>query len=415
MPDWPVVRLGDHVDLHVGFAFKSDEFTTDPDDVRLVRGANIGQGTLKWDQERRFPTGRYAAFERYHLRPGDVVLAMDRPWIAAGLKWAVVSSDDVPALLVQRVARLRGTATLTHEFLQYVVGSPELEAYVKRIVTGVNVPHISASQIEGYRFRLPPTKTQRDIVRLLCGLDGLIDNNRRRIDALVEMARVIYREWFVHLRFPDHESVELVDSDLGPIPKDWGVAAFSDLAQFINGFAFKPNEHWMDMGLPIVKIKELKSGVTAETPRYSGTDINERYLIDDGDVLFSWSADLDAYVWSGGPALLNQHLFAVRPHELSELFLFHSLRSRMKEFRTRSQGTTMKHIQRSALSEVRTVVPDGTIRRRFEESVGPMLELQLNLARQNRVLSETRDLLLPRLLAGELNVSDLDLHLEPVG
>lgn len=148
MTEWPNVRLGDHVDLTVGFAFKSKQFTENSDDVRLVRGANIGQGSLKWDQERRFPVQRYDEFDKYHLRPGDVVLAMDRPWISAGLKWAVVSDAEVPALLVQRVARLRGTDSLAHDFVRYVIGSPEFEAYVQPIVTGVNVPHISASQIE---------------------------------------------------------------------------------------------------------------------------------------------------------------------------------------------------------------------------------------------------------------------------
>jgi type I restriction enzyme S subunit len=160
MDDWPVVRLGDHVDLQVGFAFKSAEFTENPDDVRLVRGANVGQGQLKWDQERRYPAARYREFERYHLTSGDVVLAMDRPWVEAGLKWAVVREHDLPALLVQRVARLRGTATLEHEFIRYVLGSPGFEAYVRPIVTGVNVPHISGTQIEDFRFRLPPPEIQ---------------------------------------------------------------------------------------------------------------------------------------------------------------------------------------------------------------------------------------------------------------
>ncbi len=225
------------------------------------------------------------------------------------------------------------------------------------------------------------------------------------------MARLLYQEWFVHFRFPGHEDVELVDSDLGPIPKGWSTHPFSDLAEFVNGFAFKPG-HWSDEGLPIIKIKELKSGITEVTPRYQGADIDKKYFINNGAVLFSWSADLKAYVWAHGPALLNQHLFVVRPYELSDLLIFHALNARMGEFQARAQGTTMKHIKRSALSEVRTTLPPVELRAEFERRVRPMLDLQMNLLSQTLVLREGRDLLLPRLVSGELDLSELDLDLE---
>lgn len=279
---------------------------------------------------------------------------------------------------------------------------------------GAAQQNLNQALIRDFEIPVFTLETQRRIARILGGLDDLVENNRRRIEILGETARLIYQEWLVHFRFPGHEQVKLVDSDLGRIPEGWGVSAFSELADFTNGFAFKSSEHWLEEGLPIVKIKELKAGVTPDTPRYHGDDIKEDYFVNDGDVLFSWSADLDAYVWSGGPALLNQHLFVVRPHELSKVLIFHSLRARMAEFRARSQGTTMKHIKRSALSEVRSVIPDGTVRQQFEGAVGPVMALELNLRHQNRILREARDLLLPRLISGELDVSHLDLDLEPV-
>ena len=264
------------------------------------------------------------------------------------------------------------------------------------------------------QITLPPLPVQLRIARALGAFDDLIENNRRRIEILEEMARLLYREWFVHFRFPGHEDVELVDSDLGPIPEGWEIRSFAELADFVNGFAFKP-EHWLDQGLPIVKIKELKNGVTRDTPRYHGPDVSKKYYVGDGSVLFSWSADLKAYVWASGPALLNQHLFDVRPHEVSPLFIFHSLDERMYEFRARAQGTTMKHIKRSALGEVKIALPKNKLRDAFEGVARPMLDLQLNLSKQNRALREARDLLLPRLVSGELDVSELDLGLERVG
>ena len=152
-----------------------------------------------------------------------------------------------------------------------------------------------------------------------------------------------------------------------------------------------------------------------KTPRYHGADIKKKFFIDDGAVLFSWSADLKAYVWASGPALLNQHLFVVQPHEVSDLFMFHSLNSRMYDFQARAQGTTMKHIKRSALGEVKLALPPIELRTEFESMARPMLDLQLNLARQTQTLREARDLLLPRLVSGELDLSDLDLDLVAVG
>lgn len=239
--------------------------------------------------------------------------------------------------------------------------------------------------------------------------DALIENNTRRIQILEEIAQAIYREWFVEFRYPDHEDEPLVDSDLGPIPRGWKSTSFADLGDYLNGFAFKPS-HWGDSGLPIVKIKELKAGVTRDTPRCLGADVPPRYLVRDGDLLFSWSADLDAYIWSGGDAWLNQHLFLVTPREeVPKLFLFHALRDKMGEFRARSQGTTMKHIKRAALTEVHVAVPGGGLPRAFEALVAPLDSLRLNLVTANRNLRTTRDLLLPRLVSGDVDVSDLDI------
>ena len=120
----------------------------------------------------------------------------------------------------------------------------------------------------------------------------------------------------------------MVDSPLGKIPEGWEVKAFSYFANFVNGYAFKPTD-WGTVGFPIIKIKERKEGVTAQTPRYGNDDLPLKYRINNGDVLFSWSADLDVYYWSGGEGWLNQHLFNVCPKiEMSKLFIFYALKDR---------------------------------------------------------------------------------------
>ena len=197
----------------------------------------------------------------------------------------------------------------------------------------------------------------------------------------------------------------MVESELGLVPEGWAVRAFDEIAAFTNGFAFKP-EHLGTKGAPIVKIKELKAGVQADTPRFNGS-LPDRYRIKHGDLLFSWSADLDVYIWGDEDGWLNQHLFLVDAlgPATPKAYLFHALKTAMPSFRTRSNGATMKHIKRSALSEVKTAVPPVQLAAAFDQVVGPLHELVKVLSRKNRNLRTTRDLLLPKLISGELGVS----------
>lgn len=271
------------------------------------------------------------------------------------------------------------------------------------------VPGLNRNQLHQLPVRCPDRETQVRIANILGSIDDLIKNNRRRIEVLEEMAQAIYREWFVRFRFPGHEVATFVDSTLGPIPEGWDVRPFSDIATFTNGFAFKPS-HWSDSGRPIIKIKELKNGVTRSTPRCDETEIKVKYWIEPGDLLFSWSADLGIYRWSGEPGLLNQHLFVVQPTtETSSGYIQHALTGALPKFWDRAQGTTMRHIKRSALSEVTTIVPPASIDSDFNRRVAPLDELGLRLVQTNRELEATRDLLLPRLVNGEIDVSRLDL------
>jgi len=153
---WPIVELGDHVDLLTGFPFKSKEFTAQSTDVPLLRGDNVAQGFLRWENAKRWDATQYDEFEKFHLREGDVVLAMDRPWISTGLKYGWITKRDLPALLVQRVARMRGENGLDTDYLRYIVGSPDFTDHVLSIITGVNVPHISGRDIKAFKFHLPP-------------------------------------------------------------------------------------------------------------------------------------------------------------------------------------------------------------------------------------------------------------------
>lgn len=403
-----MTRLGDVADMLVGFAFKSAGFLdAEADGVRILRGDNVQQGYIRWgDKTKKWPTAQCDELERYQLAEDDVILAMDRPIVGDGLKMAWIRPEDLPALLVQRVCRLRGKpgVALTN-FIRYVLAAPDFSAHIHRITTGANIPHISGKDIAAYEFELPDLDGQARIVKCLSAYDDLITTNQRRIALLEDAARRLYREWFVHLRFPSHESVPVKDG----VPEGWCKRPMTSVADFVNGFAFKP-EHLGEAGLPVVKIPELRSGITSKTPYNPGHIVPQRNHITTGDVLFSWSATLLVNEWGEGPALLNQHLFKVMPHnELHKRLVRFAVEAAIPELTGHAVGATMQHIRRSALDNHLMLVPDETTAVAFAAQADPMMDAVLNLTAQIRELTKARDLLLPKLMSGQIDVSGIAL------
>ena len=191
--EWSTVRLGDVAEFLTGFPFQSERYTDDPLAPRLLRGDNVAQGALRWGGAKRWPADEAGDVEQYRLEEGDVILAMDRPWIEAGLKYAAVQESDLPALLVQRVARLRGTEALDTRFLKYVIASRAFTEYVFAVHTGTAVPHISSGQIKSFELELPSLAEQRAIAHILGTLDDKIELNRRMNEALEQVARALFK------------------------------------------------------------------------------------------------------------------------------------------------------------------------------------------------------------------------------
>ena len=238
---WPTVQLGEVIDLLTGFPFKSATYTDDLEAPRLLRGDNVVQGALRWNGAKRWPLKAINGNTKYWLHEGDVVLAMDRPWIEAGLKYSLVRETDLPALLVQRVARLRGDKRLDTRFLYYVIGCRDFVQYVISVQTGTAVPHISAQQIKDFTFPLPPLSEQRAIAHILGTLDDKIELNRRMNETLEAMARALFKSWFVDFgpvrakmegrdpHLPNLKSAAICSrhpsmaSEIGDIPVGWRV------------------------------------------------------------------------------------------------------------------------------------------------------------------------------------------------
>jgi len=156
----------------------------------LLRGDNIVQGHFRWNHVKKWPLNRLREFEKFLLAENDVVLAMDRTWVKAGLKYAKITSVELPCLLLQRVARLRSKKSLNEDFLYHLIGSKLFLDYVLSIQTGIGVPHISGKQIQAFQFSLPELRAQEDLVQRLNARSLTI----QRLEAIYQRKLTAYAE-----------------------------------------------------------------------------------------------------------------------------------------------------------------------------------------------------------------------------
>ena len=430
MADWTTVELGSVTDLLTGFPFKSTQYVDDSNAIRLLRGDNIAQGVLRWNGEKRWPHDAVEDASPYRLEEGDVVLAMDRPWIDAGLKYAAIRQSDLPALLVQRVARLRGTEVLETSFLKYVIGSRSFTDHVLAVQTGTAVPHISGSQIREYAFAFPPLPEQRAIAHILGTLDDKLELNRQMSATLEAMARALFKAWFVDFEpvrakaegrdpgLPPHLAAlfpnRLVATEHREVPEGWEVKSLSEIADFLNGLALQkyPASDPAN-GLPAIKIAEMRNGVSAKSNRVS-RGVPNKYVVKDGDFLFSWSGSLLAKFWTEGEGALNQHLFKVTSDRYPAWFFAEWVHVHLEEFQRIAafKATTMGHIQRSHLQAAMTNCPPDDTLADLGSVVSPLVERTTQLNLERRVLAALRNTLLPKLVSGELRVKDAETFLE---
>lgn len=288
------------------------------------------------------------------------------------------------------------------------------------------VPGVDRNVLHRLRVRTPPLPAQRKIAATLSAYDDLIENNTRRIKLLEEMAQRIYREWFVDFRYPGHEDVPLVNSELGPIPEGWVVQKLNDIATVDKGLSYK-GAFLTDDGIPMANLKCFLVGGGFRrdgTKPYSG-DFKPKHRVTPGDLILANTDLTQAGAVIGSPAiiprrgfeeggLISHHLFAIRPRKstLTNGVLFHILADeRFRSFaRSRASGTTVLGFRASDCEEYRIPVPKADVLSRFSEFVGPTFGIVQILRESSEVASATRDLLLPRLISGEIDVDNVNIQ-----
>ena len=269
---------------------------------------------------------------------------------------------------------------LTQDFNQQLVGS----------ASGTKIVHTAPSRIEACEIQLPPKSEQETIGLLLDSLNDKIDLLHRQNQTLETMAATLFRQWF--LEAPGD---------------DWEERPLSGISTFLNGLACQkyPPENEVDR-LPVLKIRQLSGGIS-DSCDWATSQVKPEFIVEAGDVIFAWSASLMVKVWDGERSVLNQHLFKVTSDKFPKWFYLRWCRHHLAEFIaiSASHATTMGHIKRGDLDVAMVLVPPPDVLDTMTQQMAPLLDKQIEIARQRRTLETLRDTLLPKLMSGEVRVT----------
>lgn len=329
----------------------------------------------------------------------------------------IVFNGKVDLVILSSIAIIRpNPQKVNPKYLGYFLKSaPAQKDIIDNYRSGSVIPRVILKDFKRFPVSIPDLPTQTAIAEILSSLDDKIELNNKINQELENLAQTLFKQWFIDFEFPNENGEpykssggEMIDSELGEIPKEWEVRSLDEIADFLNGLALQkfPPQNEIHY-LPVIKIRELRQGITEASDKASN-EIPEKYIIQNGDVLFAWSGSLMIDFWTNGAGALNQHLFKVTSEKFPKWFYFYWTKYHLDEFIkiAESKATTMGHIQRKHLSEAKVTVPISTHLNQFNENFENIVDAIISNREEIQELSNLRDTLLPKLISGELEVSD---------
>lgn len=268
---------------------------------------------------------------------------------------------------------------------------------IENLGSGTTFKEISATVMKNFEVKIPKSKNeQRKIALILDLIDNKIELNNKINNNLEQQAQAIFSNEFLTLE---------------TLPDGWKQASLIDIADYLNGLAMQKYRPTVDeTGIPVLKIKELRQGCCDDNSELCSPNIKSEYIIHDGDVIFSWSGSLLVDFWCGGICGLNQHLFKVTSNKFDKWFYYVWTKHHLDRFIAvaADKATTMGHIKRDELSKAAVLIPTEADYKRIEALLQPIYDLIIANRIENKKLAETRDTLLPKLMSGEIDISEVD-------
>lgn len=393
MKTWRKIRLGD--------ACKTNMYSYSPKEkwnfVNYLDTGNITDNKIDLIQYIDIVNEKLPSRARRKVKKDSIIYSTVRP---NQHHFGIIKSQPENFLVSTGFAVIdTDSQVLDADFLYYLLTQSTIVESLHAIAEQSTsaYPSIKPSDIENLEIEIPDIATQKKIADVLFSLDKKMAQNRKINKNLLQQAQTIFTEEFL---------------SLDGIPEGWSESSLLGIANYLNGLAmqkFRPSDN--EQGLPVLKIKELRQGSCDANSERCSLSIKPEYIVHDGDVIFSWSGSLLVDFWCGGTCGLNQHLFKVTSTDYDKWFYFAWTNHHLQKFTAiaADMATTMGHIKREELAKSRVLIPSNSDYERIGGLLAPLYNLVISNRIENSKLATIRDTLLPKLMSGQLDVSNLDL------
>jgi type I restriction enzyme S subunit len=399
---WAVKKLSDISTAQYGYTESASETPVGP---KFLRITDIVPPQIDWEAVPFCPISE-SDFKKYKLSAGDIVVART----GATTGYAKLIRNCPEAVFASYLIRFTVTdSDVLPEYLGRLMESELYKAFVERIQGGAAQPNANAKTLSLFKFSLPDTETQAKISKILGDFDSLIETNRRRIQLLEEAARLIYREWFVHLRFPGHEKVKVVKG----VPEGWEMKLVPDVCETVGGGtpATDRSEFWEDGDIPWYSPTDLTNSTSLmlfgsdKMITKRGLDSSSAKMLPNNAILMTSRASLGYFGLVDSPCSTNQGFISMVPKKDNlRLYLLFNFMSRVREIESWATGSTFLEISKGNFRRFRVVVPPKPLLELFEKTVGAILSQSRTIGMTNILLNRAREILLPRLMNGTIKL-----------
>ena len=352
--------------------------------VPFLRSLNVRPLEIVMDDVKFISTEFHQKISKSKLTPGDVVIVRTGKPGACALIPNWLQEANCSDIVIVRCG-----PEIHNKFLVYYVNAVAQQFVAEQLVGAVQ-QHFNVGSAREMVIKLPSLAEQAAVVEILESLDNKIDLLHRQSQTLEAMAETLFRQWFLETE-----------------NEGWHEKPLSSIANFLNGLACQKYPPANDVDkLPVLKIRELSNGIT-DSADWATSRVKPDYIVEAGDVIFAWSASLMVKVWDGQKCVLNQHLFKVTSCDFPKWFYLRWCKHHLVEFVaiSASQATTMGHIKRGDLDAAMVLVPPQAVLDAMSQQMTPLLDKQIEVARQRKTLEKLRDTLLPKLMSGEVRVA----------
>ena len=421
--DWKTGKISQLARVKSGFAFKSSQWTNKG--IPVVKIGNVKRGRLDMDGC-SFVTENDAAQSGFLLAKGDILIGLTGYYVGEVAK--IRGFDSL--VLNQRVGKFFPTQQCDPEFLFFLISNDEFRQQVKAAAHGSAQANVSPSSIEAFEVSIPPLSEQRAIAATLGALDDKIELNRRMNATLESMAQALFRDWFVDfgpvrrkldgatdpvailsglVTDPEQaaQTAAIFPDSFGDdgLPEGWEERAIYDFAKVVYGAPFKSKQFNSEKrGRPLARIRDL--------PKHEGGNYTEEvhpreHLIEPGDIVVGMDGEFRAYVWQGKSTLMNQRVCSFVAHnKANRAFVWLGIQPQLFANENSAIGTTVIHLGKGDINRFQLLSTNSDILLKFSKLVEPMIDLIVVNGQENQTLAATRDLLIPKLMPGEIRLKD---------